>query len=286
MMMMKHIKTTIKYIYVYIQGLLFIILNNKWSWLYFVGLFIIWGIFNTYNILIEHNINYSEEFFKDLISILYSNKFETKDFIDINKNININPKLDQFKFEDNYPISSTNLKYHFKRPLEAWTNYILGKDKTYFPSYFQKEIFNKNSSVLNHIPIHINWSLEQNSININLNVFNNEISTIDSNIISKNGIKGKVTLTELKQIQKVEDNKFILSTYEQYKLIEEKLQSFILERENKSFIINNINNGTELWYPLNSGEQMQDTITELIDPAIKNLSEMKNNILKEIKDNK
>jgi hypothetical protein len=60
------------------------------------------------------------------------------------------------------------------------------------------------------------------------------------------GIKGKVTLTELKLIQGINDNNPLLSLDKQYNIIENQLEQFTLEREKKNIIITNINNGTEL----------------------------------------
>ena len=273
LMIMKHIKKRIKYIYVYIQALLLLIINNKYSHLYFVGFFAVWIVLIICNCIMELNTNPSESI---LNNTLFNNINEVecvKDIYDKNNSLN-----NQYKnTNNNYILNFNSNKINSRHPLEIWTNHILCKDKSYFPSYFQNDFFIKKSSVLNNIPLHINWNIEKN-------ILLNE-NTTEFNIADKTIIKGKVTLTELKQIQGIENDKFILSTKEQYELIEEKLQGFILEREKKISIINDIKNGTELWYPLNSGEQMQKTISEIIDPAINNLSEMKNNILKEIKNN-
>jgi hypothetical protein len=268
-------KTSIKnllYIYVYIQALLTLFINNKFFPFYYIGFFIICVSFNPNTFILEYNIYSNSEniFFEDIKNNLLLNNIENQDSKNILLLKNIDEKLKSNSINNNYNdnIIFNNSYIKTKYPLQIWTDLILGKEKQYFPSYFKENTFFFKSSVLEQVPINLNWNIQQSNIN--------------TNIVFQTGIKGKITLTELKQIQGITDDNLILSTKEQYLLIEEKLQSFLLERNNKIFIINNINKGTELWYPLNSGKEMQRTITEIIDPAIQNLLEMKNNILQEM----
>jgi hypothetical protein len=263
------------FINMYIQTLLSKIYGNKYFPLYYIAFFILLRMLKLSDIFLNYCIEFANEYFcMDSLDYLYSDYKQLRSQylyrnLGIKFNLsessnNIDKNLNNLSSENlnNTNENLDNISESSLKPFLTWlTEIILCNNKDYYPSQFQDSSLPLKSSILNFIP--------------------KDIFNIDTNEGQK-GIKGKVTLTELKTIQEIEQNIPIISLQEQYDRVEKQLQGFIDEREKKMLIIERINKGIEEWYPLSSKDQMDKTITQIIDPAIKNLLEMRDNLIKEI----